>query len=171
MVLTLVHRIWKLSIRLQPSERLPLMVRTHAHQLWKLRVEVQPSRRSSSWSGRTKACYGNYLQWTCVRPDDRAIPYRRCSYTGKISPRKFWKILSHSCPSGRSWSTVRTAPRLILLDAHFDPQPINRGPGHLELREVRNSSKAIQQNSVVNSLLLRDVIFPLKPLLSVLLLC
>jgi len=63
------------------------------------------------WSGRAKPVMGNYLQWTCVRPDDRAIPSGRCSYIGKISPRKFRKILSHSCPSGRPWFTVRTAPK------------------------------------------------------------
>jgi hypothetical protein len=76
-----------------------------------------------------------YLQRMCVRPDDRAIPSRRCSNTGKISPRKFQKILSHSCPSGQSWSTVRTAHRLILPDAHSNPQTINRVLGHLELQE------------------------------------
>jgi hypothetical protein len=57
-----------------------------------------------------EACYGNYLQRTCVCPDDRAIPSGRCSYTRKISPQKFQKILSHSCPFGRPWSTVWTAP-------------------------------------------------------------
>jgi hypothetical protein len=123
-----VHRIWKLPIRLQPFGRLHLMVRTHAHQIWKLRVEVQLSRRSSLMVRMCEACYGNYLQRTCVRSDNRAIPSGRGSYTGKISLRIFRKILSHSCPSGRPMSTVRTVPRFILPDAHLSPQPINRSP-------------------------------------------
>jgi hypothetical protein len=65
------------------------------------------------WSGRAEACYGNYLQRTCVRPDDRAIP------------------------SGRPWSTVRTAPRKNLPDAHSDPQPINMGPWALRAARIR----------------------------------
>jgi hypothetical protein len=42
--------------------------------------------------------------------------------------RNFWKILSHSCPSGRLRFTVRTASLHITIVAHSAPQPINRGP-------------------------------------------
>jgi hypothetical protein len=45
LVRTRVQQLRKLPIRLQPSGRLPIMVRTRA--LWKLRVEVQPSGCSS----------------------------------------------------------------------------------------------------------------------------
>jgi hypothetical protein len=48
----------------------------------------------------------------------------------------FEKILSHSCPSGRSWPTVRTAPRQIFPDAHSDPQIINRGPWALRAARI-----------------------------------
>jgi hypothetical protein len=60
------------------------MVRTRAPQIWKLRVEDQPSGRPSPWSGRAKALYGNYLQWTCDRPDDSVTPSGHDSQTGKI---------------------------------------------------------------------------------------
>jgi len=66
--------IWKLLIRLQPSGRLPLMVQMHALQIWKLGVEELPSGRSSPMVQTRKALYGNYLQWTCDRPDD--VPSR-----------------------------------------------------------------------------------------------
>lgn len=137
MVRMLVHCIWKLLIRLQPSRRLPVMVWMHAHQIWKLRVEVQPSRRSFLMVRTCEACYGNYLQQTCIFPDDRVIPSRRCSYTGKISPRKFQKILLHSCLFGRPWFTIRTALRQILPNAHFDLQTINKGPWALRAARIR----------------------------------
>jgi hypothetical protein len=89
------------------------------------------------WSERAKPVMEITLQRTCVRLDDRATPSGRCSYTGKIFPQKFWKILSHSCPSERLWSTIRTAHRLILPDAHSDPQIINRGPWALRAARIR----------------------------------
>jgi hypothetical protein len=69
--------------------------------LRKARIAIQnePSGHLTAVVRTREACYGNYLQRTCVRPDDRAISSGRCSYTGKISRRKFRKILSHSCPS------------------------------------------------------------------------
>jgi len=50
------------------------------HQIWKLRASDQPSRRPSSWSRCAKPLYGNYLQWTCDCPDDRAPPSGRSSF-------------------------------------------------------------------------------------------
>jgi hypothetical protein len=50
------------------------MVRTRVHQIWKLRASDQPSGRPSAWSRRVKPLYGNYLQWTCDRPDEKATP-------------------------------------------------------------------------------------------------
>jgi hypothetical protein len=68
--------------------------------------------------------------------------------------RNFWKILSHSCPSGRPKVTVRKESVHITAVAHSAPQPINRGPWALRTARIRYW---IPQ-------LLRDVIFPLKPL-------
>jgi hypothetical protein len=50
------------------------MVRKREHQIWKFHASDQPSERPSSWSGRAKPLYGNYLQRTCDRPEDRAPP-------------------------------------------------------------------------------------------------
>jgi hypothetical protein len=60
------------------------MVRTRVHQIWKLRASGRPSGRPSSWFGRAKPLYGNYLLRTCDRPGDRATPSGRGSQTGKI---------------------------------------------------------------------------------------
>jgi hypothetical protein len=60
------------------------MVRTREHQILKLCALDQPSKRQSSQSERAKPLYGNYLQLTCDRPDDRATPSGRDSQTGKI---------------------------------------------------------------------------------------
>jgi hypothetical protein len=79
------------------------LVRTREALIWKLHaVEV----RSSGRQGNT---------------------VRRRLKSGK----NFSEILesrSHSCPSGRLMSTVRTVPRFIKPDAHLNLQPINRGP-------------------------------------------
>jgi hypothetical protein len=130
------------------------MVRTHALQIWKLRVEELPSGRSSPMV-RTCEAFIWKLLTADVRSSGRcAIPSGRGSYTGKISPLNFRKILLHSCPLGRPMSTVRTALGYILLDAHLSPQPINRVPWALGAARIRY---LIPQ-------LLRDVIFPLKPI-------
>jgi len=52
------------------------MVRTIKLHIWKLCAPVQPSRRPSSWSGRSKPYYGNYVQLKCNCPDTRATPSR-----------------------------------------------------------------------------------------------
>jgi len=52
------------------------MVRTIKLHIWKLRAPVQPFGRPSSWSGRSKPYYGNYMQPKCNRPDARATPAR-----------------------------------------------------------------------------------------------
>jgi hypothetical protein len=68
-----------------PDVRTPvIMVRTLEHQIWKLRASDQPSGRPSSWSGRAIPLYGNNLQRTCDRLDDRARPSERGSFKGII---------------------------------------------------------------------------------------
>jgi len=67
------------------------------------------------------------LLWTCDRPDDRAHRPDEALKQEKISA-KFSKFWSHSCSSKRPMTTFRTAPNFIKLDAHLNPQPINRGP-------------------------------------------
>jgi hypothetical protein len=52
------------------------------------------------------------------------------------SGKNFSEILesrSHSCPSGRLMSIVRTVPRFIKPDARLNLYSINRGPYSLEL--------------------------------------
>jgi hypothetical protein len=49
-----------------------------------VRASDQPSGRPSSRSKRAKPLYGNYLQRTCNRPDDRASSFGHGSQTGKI---------------------------------------------------------------------------------------
>jgi hypothetical protein len=83
------------------------MVRMRAPQIWKLRVEDQPS-------GRAKALYGNYLQWTCDRPDDSVSPYGHGSQTGKI----FSENLRNSgrtvvCPDGSGSPSERRSYILL----------------------------------------------------------
>jgi hypothetical protein len=53
-------------------------------------------------------------------------------FSAKIS--EFW---SHSCPSGRPMSTVRTAPVFIKAVTHLNPQPINRGLWSLRPARIR----------------------------------
>jgi hypothetical protein len=74
-----VQLIWKLSIRLQPSGRLPLMVRTRVLQIWKLCVEELSSGHSSPLVRTRKALYGNYLPRTCNRSDVSVSPSKRGS--------------------------------------------------------------------------------------------
>jgi hypothetical protein len=66
----------------------------------------QPSRRPSSWSGRAKPLYGNYLQRTCDRPDDNATPSERASQTGKI----FSKIFGISVAQLSIWTAYDHRP-------------------------------------------------------------
>jgi len=107
-----------------------------------------------SWSRLAHYRYGN-----CVlknsHPDARK-PYKEITCSGhttvwtmchqvrmrplnmKDFPQNFWKIFSHSCLSGRPMSTVPTAPRYILPNAHLSPQPINRGPWALRTARIRS---------------------------------
>jgi hypothetical protein len=84
LVQTRVQQIWKLRIQLKPFGHLPIMVRTRAKLIWKLRVEDQPSGRRSPLIWTREALYGNYLHWSCDRPDDSASPPGHSSQTGKI---------------------------------------------------------------------------------------
>jgi len=47
-------------------------------------IQIQTSGRQSSWFGRAKPLYGNYLQRTFNRPDNRETPSGCGSQTGKI---------------------------------------------------------------------------------------
>jgi hypothetical protein len=90
-----------------------------------------------------------------VRPSGRqCLTVRTWLLNRKYFQQNFWKILSHSCPSGRPRVTVWTASVHITAVVHSAPQPINRGPRALRTARIRYW---IPQ-------LLRDVIFPLKPL-------
>jgi hypothetical protein len=90
-----------------------------------------------------------------VRPSGRlCLTVRTRLLNRKDFQRNSQKILSHSCPSGRPRFTVRTESVHITAVAHSAPQPINRGPWALRTVRIRYW---IPQ-------LLRDVIFPLKPL-------
>jgi hypothetical protein len=71
LVQTCVQQIRKLLIQLQPSGCLLLMVRTRAYQIWKLRVKDQLSGRSSPMVRTREALYGNYLQRSYNRPDNK----------------------------------------------------------------------------------------------------
>jgi hypothetical protein len=77
-------------------------------------------------------CSGRTTVRTMCHPI-RTMPLNRKDFP----PRNFWKILSHSCPSEQPMSTVRTAPRYILPDAHLSHQPINRGPWALRTARIR----------------------------------
>jgi hypothetical protein len=165
-----VHQRRKLPIQLQPSERLPIMVRMRALPIWKLRVEEYPFGRSSLMV-RTLESLIRKLLAADVRPAGRcAIQSGRCPLTGNISPRIFQKILSHSCPSRRPMSTVRTVPRYILPNAHLSPQPINRGPWALRTARilVLNSSIAQRRDISSKALFKCDVaVLQLKSILEV----
>jgi hypothetical protein len=77
-------------------------------------------------------------------------------------------ILSHSCPSGRPWSSVRTAPRQILPDAHSDPQTINSGPWALRLQEFGVNSSRAQRRDISSEVVLSSVLrYKLKSILEV----
>jgi hypothetical protein len=75
------HRYGKIAATVQTTW---IPVRTREHQIWKLRASEQQYGRPSSWSGRAKPLYGNYLQRTCDRSYDSAPPSGHSSQTGKI---------------------------------------------------------------------------------------
>jgi hypothetical protein len=81
---------------------------------------ISTVRTTISWSRRAKPLYGNYLQRTCHRPDDRATPSGRSSQTGKIFNEIFRILVAQL--------SVRTVPNFIKPDAHLNPRPKNRGP-------------------------------------------
>lgn len=81
----------------------------------------QPSRRLSPWSGSAKPWYGNYLQRKCNRPDDSTPPSIHGSKQERISAKFLKESRSHSCPSGRPMTTVRTAPRFYQARRLFEP--------------------------------------------------
>jgi hypothetical protein len=81
-IFALIHKS-SIAIQIQKQTTV-IMVRTCVYQIWKLRASDQPSGRPSSWSGRAKPLYGNYLQQTCDRPNDKATFSGRGSQTGKI---------------------------------------------------------------------------------------
>jgi len=74
-----------------------------------------------------EALYGNYLQWTCDRPDDSASPSGRSSQTGKIFSKNLKNFVAQL--------SVRTAQvhlpdgvRTYHSSRPFELQTINRGP-------------------------------------------
>jgi len=90
-----------------------------------------------------------------VRPSGRqCLTVRTRLLNWKDFQRNSWKILSHCFPSGRPRFTVRMASVHISAVAHSAPQPINRGPWALRTARIRYWIPQV----------LKDVIFPLKPL-------
>jgi hypothetical protein len=112
--------------------------------------KIQTSGRQHSWSGPASYIYGNCVH-QINRLDDHSFGLDALSLNMKLrvaevrpsgrqgntvqmwlkSGKNFSVILesrSHNCLSGRLMSTVRMPPRFIKLDAHFNLQPINRGP-------------------------------------------
>jgi hypothetical protein len=74
----------RIVIQIQPSRRLPTLVRMRAQLIWKLRVKDYPTGRSPPLVRTLKAIYGNYLQRTCNRSEESVSPSERGSQTGKI---------------------------------------------------------------------------------------
>jgi hypothetical protein len=67
-------------------------------------------------------CSGRATVWTTVpHHPDAALKQERSS-------AKFSEFRSHSCLSGWTMTTVRTAPSFIKPDAHLNYYPINKGP-------------------------------------------
>jgi hypothetical protein len=116
------------------------------------------------WSSavRTLIPHGSderFLLWKLlaadVRPSGRqCLTVRTRLLNKKDFQRNSRKILSHNFPSGRPRFTVRTTSVHISATAHSAPQPINRGPWALRTARIRYWIPQV----------LRDVIFPLKPL-------
>jgi hypothetical protein len=71
---------------------------TRVHQIWKLHAPNQPSGLLFPRFGCAKPLYGNYLQWTCDHPNDRAPSSVHGSFQERFSA-KFLEFRSHSCPS------------------------------------------------------------------------
>jgi hypothetical protein len=67
-----------------------------------------------------KAFIWKLLEWKCDRQDDRAPPSECGSNQERISA-KFLESRSHSCPSGRPMTTVRTGPRFYQARHSFEP--------------------------------------------------
>jgi hypothetical protein len=105
--------------------------------IWKLlAADVRPSGRQCL-TVRTRLLYSKDFQWN------------------------FWKILSHSCSSGRLRFIVRTTSVHITAIAHSAPQPINRGPWALRTARIRywipQELKEVQDPSEVVSSVLRYI--------------
>jgi hypothetical protein len=114
------------------------------------------------WSGRAKpvmeiTCSGRASVQTIEpsRPDDVLIQERFLCVI-------FRKIISHSCPSGRPWFTIRTAHRLIFPDAHSDPQTINRGPWALRASRIRCEFHNCSETYISSEALFKCAIAVLK---------
>jgi hypothetical protein len=106
-------------------------------------IQIQTSGRQSAWSGRSCIRYGNcvhqidrsdahptgpdarslYMEITCSRRATvwTTIPHRLdAALKREKSSAKFLEFRSHSCPSGRHMTTVRTAPNFIKPDTHLN---------------------------------------------------
>jgi hypothetical protein len=106
-------------------------------------IQIQTSGRQSVWSGRACIRYGNCVhQIDCpdahplsldarslnmeVTNNGRAtvqttMPHRpNATLKQERFSVKFLEFRSHSCPSGRTMTTVRTVPNFIKLDAHLN---------------------------------------------------
>jgi hypothetical protein len=99
---------------------------------WRLTVRTAIPLGPDVWKPYMEiTCSGRTTVQTIVphRPDSTLKQER---FSAKIL-----EILSHSCPSRRLMSTVRTASVHIIAVAHLNPQPINRGPWALRTARIR----------------------------------
>jgi hypothetical protein len=155
----LIHKA-RIAIQIQPSGHRSAWSRRAFNRYGNCVFNFNRPDVCLSWSERALIRYGN-----CVlkinRPDvhpprsGRAKPYIKITCSGLATVRttmphrpnaalkqerfsaKISEILSHSCPSGRPMTTVRTASVLITAVAHLNPQPINRGLLALRTGRIR----------------------------------
>jgi hypothetical protein len=114
-------------------------------------IQIQTSGGQSSWSGQACIKYENCVHHINLPDDHPPDPDAQslcmeitCSERATVRTTgrhhldavlkqerysaKFSEFRSHSCPSERPMTTVRTAPSFIKPDAYLNCQPINRGP-------------------------------------------
>jgi hypothetical protein len=87
----LIHKA-RIAIQISPSGRQSALVLTRVLQLKKLPNRLQPSGRLPIMVRTREALYGSYLHRTCDRPDDCVLPSGRGSQTGKIFSENLGKF-------------------------------------------------------------------------------
>jgi hypothetical protein len=155
----LIHKA-RISIQIQPSRRQSAWSGRAFNRYGNYLFNFNRPDACLSWSRRALNRYGNcVLKINCpdglppgpdarnliwkllaaeVRPSGRQCLTVQTRLSNKEDfQRKSQNLWSHSCPSGRPMSTVRTALVVIKAVAHLNPQPINRGPWALRTAIIR----------------------------------